>query len=750
MGMSMRKTWFVRLLLSYMPIFLIVVTFSFFVFFQLLSEQNRKQAANANNQLSIQAMRSIDTSLKAIDSAIMLEIIYNKQLTGFFDGRSGSNAYLNISAVDQMKGLILSYPIIDSIYLYRFEDEFVLSTSTSDNLDDYKDRPFIERHRGTLAKKWTGPREFKEFSLLDGKPVVSLVRGVPFIASNKGMIVVNVSTTALRSMVSSLYDPESSFIRIRDSEGNPLFPGEEPEAKTATVFAEHISSYTDWSYESGLINGRLVQLVSSLYNVWFVVGLLMIALSFIWLVYVTRRNSRPLEQIASRVRGYAASVSGGASREGGGDEFTFIETALENIIEQSNRYQRKHKEDRHLHTSNLFHRLIDGHPELTLDSWKNEADRLQLPAPSGEQLVFVVEMDDYAEFCRKYSHRDQNLLKFSLRSVIQEMASKHDCELWTEWTSALQLSVMAFLKQGDDEEQRQAMLDFLDHVRSWTEQHLKFTVTIGIGTSAKQLSDIPQSFKSALEALKYKMTLGQNRLIDCGQTSTQGQVEVFAHLSTIRSIAQSYRLLEGDWKGRFDAWFDEMKQGLLTKDEIVNLMNYFLYYMKREMAATPKEFQDIWETDGLPGLNEIVGACHSLERMKEEGGRILTELAAKLQEEQDKRQHAAIIREMRKYIENHYQDPNLSLEYLGDKFGIGPKYISKLFKEQSGGKFVDFLIDVRMGHARRLLEETSLSVQEIADRVGYLNAISFSRVFRRVAGCSPSEYREDLARRRAE
>ncbi|MFC4597323.1 helix-turn-helix domain-containing protein [Cohnella hongkongensis] len=746
----MRKTWFVRLLLSYMPIFLIVVTFSFFVFFQLLSEQNRKQAAQANNQLSIQAMRSIDAALKAIDSAIMLEIIYNKQLTGFFDGGADSNAYLNISAVDQMKGIILSYPIIDSIYLYRFEDEFVLSTSTSDKLDGYADRPFIIRHRGTLAKKWTGPREFKEFSLLDGKPVVSLVRGVPFIASDKGMIVVNVSTSALRSMVASLYDPESSFIRIRDAEGNRLFPDLEPEAKTAKVFADHVSSYTDWSYESGLINGRLVQLVSSLYNVWFVVGLLMIALSFIWLVYVTRRNSRPLEQIASRVRGYAASVSGGSSREGRGDEFTFIETALENIIEQSNQYRRKHNEDRHLHTSNLFHRLIEGHPELTLDVWRGEADRLQLPAPSGEQLVFVVEMDDYAEFCRKYSHRDQNLLKFSLRSMIQEMASKHDCELWTEWTSAIQLSVMAFLKQGDDEERRRAMLDFLDHVRSWTEQHLKFTVTIGIGAPARQLSDIPPSFKSALEALKYKISLGQNRLIDYGQTAAQGQVEVFAHLNAIRSIAQSYRMLEGDWKGRFDAWFDEMKQGMLTKDEIVNLMNYFLYYMRREMATTPREFQDIWETDGLPGLNEIVGACHSLERMKEEGGRILTGLAVKLQEEQDKRQHAAIIREMRKYIEKHYHDPNLSLEYLGEKFGIGPKYVSKLFKEQSGGKFVDFLIDVRMGHARRLLEETTLSVQEIADRVGYLNAISFSRVFRRIAGCSPSEYREDFARRRAE
>ena len=79
----MRKSWFKRLLLSYMPVFMIVITFIFFVFFQMFSEQSRREALNANKTLSLQAMRIVDTSLKVIDNMIVLESINSESLNNF-------------------------------------------------------------------------------------------------------------------------------------------------------------------------------------------------------------------------------------------------------------------------------------------------------------------------------------------------------------------------------------------------------------------------------------------------------------------------------------------------------------------------------------------------------------------------------------------------------------------------------------------------------------------------------------------
>ncbi len=83
---------------------------------------------------------------------------------------------------------------------------------------------------------------------------------------------------------------------------------------------------------------------------------------------------------------------------------------------------------------------------------------------------------------------------------------------------------------------------------------------------------------------------------------------------------------------------------------------------------------------------------------------------------------------------------------LGDRFHLNAKYVSKLFKENTGQRFVDFLIDIRMKEAQRLLTETGDSVQEIAERVGYTHAISFTRVFKRTVGVAPGEYRADKLR----
>lgn len=742
----MGKTLFHRLLLSYVPIFFIVVTFTFFVFFQLLSEQSRKEALNANKMLSLQAMRLIDTSLKAIDNMVMTESINNKQLIDFFNNEAKDNVYINISAVKKMQDMISSYPIIDSIYLVRFEDNFVLSNATSDELSNYKDEPFIKRAMvPQLSKHWSGVRNFEQFSVKGSKPVVSLVRGAPFITSEKGMIVVNVATDSLQKNIADLYDSKASFIGVQDASGNDLFK-DSSSNEQARVFSNYVSSYTGWSYQSGLVNGRVFHIVSSLYNVWFIIGIAMILFGFIWLVYVTRRNSKPLEQIVARIRGYRLPLSGSVSKEGG-DEFSFIESALVNIIEQSNQYQQKHKEDMHLRTKYLFHQLIEGGTGLTIDEWMEETSSLQLPRPSDGQVVLVIEMDKYNEFCRQYSRIDQNLLKFALRSVIQELAPKHELELWAEWTSASQLSVMVFVDSEEETNEHSAILELFESVRVWTQDNLKFTVTIGIGEQVVQLSDVANSYKEALTALKHKIVLGENRLITSKHIANHGQAEVFSHLNAIRSIVQSFRLLDDEWMAKYDELFGEMKQGLLTKDEITNLMNYLIYYLGREMAGMTKEFQEIWGRDGLPKLSETIDHCHSLDQMREETLAVLNSLATVLQAAQEQRLHATTIRDMRKFIEEQYANPNMSLDYLSSNFNINAKYVSKLFKEETGQKFVDFLIDIRMQVAQRLLAESQASMQEVAEQVGYTSAISFSRAFKKVVGCSPSEFREEAVRR---
>jgi YesN/AraC family two-component response regulator len=75
---------------------------------------------------------------------------------------------------------------------------------------------------------------------------------------------------------------------------------------------------------------------------------------------------------------------------------------------------------------------------------------------------------------------------------------------------------------------------------------------------------------------------------------------------------------------------------------------------------------------------------------------------------------------------------------------LNPSYFCKLFKQQMGVNFTDFVTSTRMKEAVRLLEKTSLRVSEIADRLGYADLAYFSNTFKKTMSMTPSDYRKQM------
>ncbi|MFP3471025.1 helix-turn-helix transcriptional regulator, partial [Micrococcus sp. SIMBA_144] len=84
------------------------------------------------------------------------------------------------------------------------------------------------------------------------------------------------------------------------------------------------------------------------------------------------------------------------------------------------------------------------------------------------------------------------------------------------------------------------------------------------------------------------------------------------------------------------------------------------------------------------------------------------------------------------------------LEEAAEHVELSPYYVSKLFKDKSGMTFIDYVTEVRIGEAKREMLDASKSLKEICFNVGYKDPNYCSRVFKRKAGLSPSQYREKL------
>lgn len=95
------------------------------------------------------------------------------------------------------------------------------------------------------------------------------------------------------------------------------------------------------------------------------------------------------------------------------------------------------------------------------------------------------------------------------------------------------------------------------------------------------------------------------------------------------------------------------------------------------------------------------------------------------------------------YISEYYYEP-ITLEYLADKFFLSKFYLSRIFKEISGHGVNEYVNIFRVKQAKRLLEETDLSVTEISHKVGYASVTYFEKVFKIYMTLSPLKYRKTL------
>ena len=85
---------------------------------------------------------------------------------------------------------------------------------------------------------------------------------------------------------------------------------------------------------------------------------------------------------------------------------------------------------------------------------------------------------------------------------------------------------------------------------------------------------------------------------------------------------------------------------------------------------------------------------------------------------------------------------------LADMVGMTALSFSRLFKLRTGRSLSDYIIDIRLGFAARLLVDSTMSVAEICYDCGFNNLSNFNRIFKKKKACSPKEFRENYRKKK--
>lgn len=110
------------------------------------------------------------------------------------------------------------------------------------------------------------------------------------------------------------------------------------------------------------------------------------------------------------------------------------------------------------------------------------------------------------------------------------------------------------------------------------------------------------------------------------------------------------------------------------------------------------------------------------------------------EESQESLRLSAASKKIRTYIENHYQE-DLSLQDLAGAMEYSDAYFCKIFKQCFDKSFIMYLSEFRVEKAKELLADTMVNIKDVSSYVGYRDSNYFTKVFKRITGATPSEYR---------
>jgi two-component system response regulator YesN len=106
------------------------------------------------------------------------------------------------------------------------------------------------------------------------------------------------------------------------------------------------------------------------------------------------------------------------------------------------------------------------------------------------------------------------------------------------------------------------------------------------------------------------------------------------------------------------------------------------------------------------------------------------------------KQQRDILRQAIDFIDKNFSDASISLDRVAKEVNISPNYLSAIFSQEVGQTLIDYLTLKRIDEAKRMLRQTDKLLFEIASEVGYKDSRYFSFVFKKIAGCTPSDYRK--------
>jgi AraC-like DNA-binding protein len=718
------------------------------------------------NKLTNQLLADNQSSLKLLEDrmeGILTNIEYeslnlsiNPLINDVMNKPALITNYTQISAIlDVLDMNKSSNPFIDGILFYDRSSGYVISNSLGYvSLSNVSDKDDIE----SLTKIQDSAGRWIYLPHAQSRGSISFVRALPIMSlgAPQGILIINVNKSKLikhmnsyaTTIANQTFEIIDSSHRIMlnslDSLAQPagilaLLAGEEPVTDKRIVRNEQdksyfISSYNNAygrTYVSYFPKNEIVKYLSWIRWFMFYSVIIFIFIGLLLAIICSKLAYKPILQLIE----VGEMMRKGSLWRKKENELEFIKSCLQYLNEQAESLEKYLKKvEPNLRNLFLYELLTSSYSNKS--SLIGECEIYGIPLQGRYQVLIVTLGKLHKE--KKLLPNNREHLMMDVTNVMRELVL--DIPVLNgsivDGRNREGIAILVYDTKTPGKDIEQMTRNYAEKIHKAMLQYLSLTVSVGIGQYYPNIFNLHQSYAEAQLALQNQLIFDSNAVMLYDEILIHEKHSLFSYpkemeqqiidalvqdeqdraIQLIHAFSQKVRD-SGSYNTVFQCYhillsslikaFEEIQPGFLHKME----KNPF---EQLKNAETSREVYDWF-------IEQFFPLC-----------RQMTEEIS-----QDKK------RELIRKVMNHVKENigfNLSLTECAELAGMSPSYLSRLFKQESGLSFVDYLVTCKVERAKNLLKETDHTILEIAESVGYSER-SLNRVFQRFSQMSPNQYR---------
>ncbi|WNS40747.1 helix-turn-helix domain-containing protein [Paenibacillus sp. MMS20-IR301] len=383
----------------------------------------------------------------------------------------------------------------------------------------------------------------------------------------------------------------------------------------------------------------------------------------------------------------------------------------------------------------FFKDLISGF--ISEQSARTRAGELGIKVRPSELAVLILKVNHFDRVKKKYVEKDEKLLRFSVLNIVEEVIpARWEREVITGNSS----EYLVFVNTLPGSSTVYSDIGKLcSKIIVSIKDFMNLELTAGVSTAVPGLGSVKAAYEEAERALAYRFfDSTSNVLFYADVKGLPPREPVAAFISSdeehdftavweSRDEPKAAALLNGI-RDRLDA--SQADESSIRETYILLMEKMHTHFQLaakwlRSSLAEKSPYEAILRGENWGDIHQSVldymGYCFEADSsmMRE---RTYTEMAVD--------------------IINQYYAEDISLQSVAGQINVNPSYLSRIFKQERGENFISYLTRVRIERAKVYLKGGKLKVYEIADKVGYHNHTYFSKIFKKIAGVSPEDYRE--------